>query len=75
LELAERSPEALVLYQQIIAAAPPQTGSRAVELARSGIRRLKQQLSRGRSTDCQAESAKADRSEHIPRSTAECQHH
>jgi hypothetical protein len=75
LELAGKNPEALVLYQQIITTAPPRTGSRAVELAHSGIRRLKQQSSRGRSIDCQAGSAKASRSENLPRSDAECQKH
>jgi hypothetical protein len=40
LELAGHKPDALALYQQVVAAASPQTANRIVELARSGIRRL-----------------------------------
>jgi tetratricopeptide (TPR) repeat protein len=40
LELGGKNAEALALYQQVVAATPPQLAGRATDLARSGIRRL-----------------------------------
>jgi tetratricopeptide (TPR) repeat protein len=40
MEQAGQKSEALALYQQLVATTPPQSASRAAELARSGIRRL-----------------------------------
>lgn len=40
MEQAGRKPEALALYQELVATTSPQSTSRAAELARSGIRRL-----------------------------------
>ncbi len=72
LELAGNNPEALALYQQVVAATAPQTAKRAVELARSGIRRLTEGASGRVGVDCQIDTAKLKRGENVPRRSPGC---